>query len=130
MTKTARPRLVLALSVAALASAAVVPAHGAAASPTAHASRSCSLAGSYRSLGPTYVTSLSVRNTSCATGKRVVRAYYRCRIASGGRRGRCHHRVLGFRCSERRSSSPVQFDARVTCSSGSRRVTHVYTQNT
>lgn len=81
-------------------------------------------------MGPTYVTSLSVTGVSCATGKQVVRAYYKCRVRSGGVKGYCHSKVLGYACSEKRSGISVQFDAKVNCVNGSRRVYHTYTQNT
>jgi hypothetical protein len=90
----------------------------------------CSISGDERDLGPTYVTSLRVKRVSCRTGRRVVRAYYRCRIRAGGRRARCRSRVLRFRCSERRESISTQFDARVRCSRGASRVWHNYTQFT
>ncbi|MBA3329133.1 MAG: hypothetical protein H0T43_12615 [Solirubrobacterales bacterium] len=84
-----------------------------------------------RGLGPTYLTKLSVTRTSCRTGLRVVRAYYRCRVRNGGRDGRCRSRVLTYRCTERRFNTiSTQFDARVTCSKGSARVLHTYTQFT
>lgn len=121
------PRRIILLA-GALAALAVAPATDA--RPVASAAKACGIRGVQRSLGPSYVTSLSVRGTSCATGKRVVRAYYRCRVRSGGVRGRCHRRVLGFRCSERRAGIPIQFDATVTCRRGRARVYHAYTQNT
>jgi hypothetical protein len=102
----------------------------ASAGPQAAASKACSLAGKTRSLGPTYTTSLSVRNTTCRRGRRLVKAYYQCRIDNGGRKGRCGG-VLGYSCSERRFNViPTQFDARVTCKRGAKRVKHTYTQYT
>ena len=84
-----------------------------------------------RSLGPTYVLQITVTHTSCETGKRVVRAYDRCRRRHGGAKGRCPSRVLHYRCTEgRRRTSPVQFDAPVSCRYGARRVKFTYTQNT
>ncbi|HEU4658392.1 MAG TPA: hypothetical protein VFR97_12740 [Capillimicrobium sp.] len=98
--------------------------------PIASAAGACKV-GDGRGLGPTYVTSLRVSGTSCATGKKVVRAYYQCRVRNGGKRGRCTSKVLGFRCSERRGSSiPTQFDAKVTCRKGGATVKHAYTQFT
>src|SRR4051794_41678822 len=67
-----------------------------AATPSSAALRTCQLSGSQqRQLGPTYVTSLRVSHTNCVSGKRVVRAYYRCRKAHGGIKGTCHRRGLG-----------------------------------
>jgi hypothetical protein len=60
-----------------------------------------------------------------------VRRYYQCRIKAGGRRGRCHHTVSGFSCHEKRLQAiKTEFDARVTCTRGSARVWHSYTQFT
>jgi len=94
------------------------------------AAQRCNITRDQRRLGPTYVTSLSVKGTSCTAGKRLVRAYYKCRKANGGAKGTCHARVLGYSCSERRTSIRTQFSARVICRSGSRRVDHTYTQFT
>lgn len=122
------PRLALLATAACLVATPAVPAAGA--GPTATAAATCSV-GSGRHMGPTYLLRLSVRGTSCRTGKRVVRAFYGCRVRHGGADGRCRSRVLGFRCSERRSSAiRTQFDARVSCAKGSARVSHSYTQFT
>ena len=95
---------------------------------SAQAARTCNLRGKERKLGATYVTTLSVTRVSCATGERVVRAFHRCRRTP---RGRCHARVLRFRCRERRTSViRTQFDSRVTCTRGTRRVRFTYSQFT
>jgi hypothetical protein len=120
--------LVLSSLLAALAGAAA-----AVSAPASHASSaaSCSVAGQERKLGPTYVTSLRVTGTSCAGAKRLVKGYYRCRVKHGSKAGRCTARVLRYRCSERRFNViPTQYDARVTCRRGARRVVHDYTQFT
>jgi hypothetical protein len=65
-------------------------------------------------------------------GRKVARAHYRCRRAHGVR-GHCHHAVLGYHCKEYRPSSgriPTEYNSRVTCKRGSRRVVFVYQQNT
>ena len=98
-----------------------------AATPAAEARR-CDISGKERRLGATYVTTLTVVRVSCATGERVVRAFHRCRRTP---RGRCHARVLRYRCSDRRTSViPSQFEARATCRRGARRVKFTYTQFT
>lgn len=97
--------------------------------PASASASSCKL-GSGQGLGPSYVTSLTVSGTSCTSGKRLVRAYYRCRKAAGGVKGRCTKPVLGYRCRESRHGIAIQFDARVTCTAGKRKVVHTYTQNT
>jgi hypothetical protein len=97
----------------------------------AAAARTCSLIGRERALGPTYTTSLRVTGVSCRTGRRVVKSYYRCRVESGGKDGRCTRRVRGYACSERRFNViDTQYDARVRCRKGSLRVGHDYTQFT
>jgi hypothetical protein len=79
--------------------------------------------------GSGYFTSLSVSGVSCATGRRVMLAYYRCRLRHG-RAGRCHSRVLGYTCNETRNAIPTEINARVTCRLGRRTVIHTYQQNT
>jgi hypothetical protein len=114
--------------LAALALLALASAGGAVASaPQAHAAGKCNISGQERSFGTTYVTSISVRRTSCARGKSVVRAFHKCRK---GPRGRCHRRVKGFKCKESRSGISVQFNSKVTCKRGRKVVKHTYTQNT
>ena len=106
--------------VAAVSALALATAGGATASPTVSAAGKCHLSSSQqRHLGPSYVTSLSVRGVSCRTGRAKVRAYHRNR---GHVRGwSCHRRTL--------SNSRFQYDARVTCRRGGKRVVWTYTQN-
>lgn len=94
--------------------------------PAARAARSCT-PPKYPGLG--YFTSLDVTRVTCATGKKVALAYYRCRTKHG-RAGRCTSRVLGYRCTERRNAIPTEYNARVTCKNGSRKVVHTYQQHT
>jgi hypothetical protein len=117
--------LVVAATVAALA---ILPAGAQAAD--AVASKSCSLSGKTRSLGPTYTTSLSVKRVKCSKGESLVRAYYNCRLDNGGRKARCGG-VSGYSCSERRYDViPTQFSATATCKKGRKKVVHKYTQFT
>ena len=118
------------VSVAAVAAVSLIAAGGAGASPQVQAAKSCHLsAHEQRHLGASYVTSLSVRHTSCSNGKAVVRAYQACRRAHGWK-GKCRHHVKGYACTRHiQASSPVQYDAKVTCRRGAKRVTHTYTQN-
>ena len=97
--------------------------------PVAHAARTCNITSMYYTLGPTYVEHLGVSRTSCSTGVRVIKAYNRCRLNAGGTRGRCHSKVLGFRCSENRSSSTIQFIGNVRCTRGSAVVKFTYSEN-
>ena len=101
------------------------------ASPASAKTTTCNISGKERSFGPTYVTKLKVAGTSCATGKSVVKAYYTCRKSNGGRAGTCHHKVLGWGCSEHRFNKiSTQYDSNVTCKKGTKRVWHTYTQYT
>lgn len=117
-------RFALLSTIVALAAAVALPS-----SASAAYYHRCSIgdAGSYNT---TYVTSIGVHRVTCGKAKRVIRAYHKCRHASGGADGRCHHRVLRFRCSESRTVGHGQFTAKVTCTHGSARVRHTYTQFT
>ena len=124
-----RPKLA-ALSFAAAAALACLPAAPAAASgPTASAAATCSISGKERKLGATYVTSLRTTRVSCRGAESLVKSFNRCRRSRGGADGRCP-RIRRYRCSERRSTAPTQFDSRTTCRRGSRSVRFTYTQNT
>ncbi|MHB8693163.1 MAG: hypothetical protein ACYDHH_18160 [Solirubrobacteraceae bacterium] len=114
----------------ALVGVAFTPAAVASAGPVAHTAANCSLAGKYTSLGPTYVEKLTASGTSCATGISLIKAYNRCRLKAGGPKGRCTSKIMGFRFSEKRNSSPVQFVALVRATKGHAVVTFTYTQNT
>jgi hypothetical protein len=117
--------LVVAVTVGALA---ILPAGAQAAD--AVASKSCSLSGKTRSLGPTYTTSLSVKRVSCSKGESLVKAYYNCRKNNGGKKGRCGG-VSGYSCTEKRYDViPTQFSATATCKKGKKKVVHKYTQFT
>ena len=109
----------------ALAAVAALSLLFAASSPAA----TCSVSGKERELGATYVTSVKATGTSCRRALRLVKAYHRCRREHGGADGRCR-RVKGYRCSERRTTSPTQYDSKATCKDGDRRVVQQYTQNT
>jgi len=87
--------------------------------------RTCDVgdAGSY---GTTSVTGITVRGITCAKGKRLVRAFHRCRP---GKSGRCA-RVDGYRCSDSRYGfTEESYDADVLCKRGRRHVSHTYTQS-
>lgn len=112
-----RRALPILLSTAAFAGLSAAPAMA----------KSCNISGKEQSLGATYVTSLSAKNTSCGKAEKVVRAYNECR--GGGKK--CKRKVLGFKCRQRTlASSPLQYDAKVSCKKGGARVKFTYTQNT
>ncbi len=100
--------LTVALSVGTVASAAAL-------SPAAQAARGCGV-GAGKGYGYSYLTSLTVRQTSCATGRSVVKH---------------HGNLSGWSCQKKRlDTSPVQYDDRETCHSGTRQVVWTFTQNT
>jgi hypothetical protein len=113
------------LILAAALTALLVLGSTAGARPAAHAAHACT-PPKYPGLG--YFTSLEVTHVSCATGKRVTLAHYRCRTKHG-RSGRCPS-VLHYRCTERRNSIPTEYNARVTCKRGTRKVVYTYQQHT
>jgi hypothetical protein len=133
MTASSRVGMIAALGAALVLALAVLAAPQALArsarSPTATAARACSLAGKYEHLGPTYVERLSVSGTSCSTGDKTVKGYNACRLKAGGAAGHCHSLVMGFRCSEKRTASPVQFVASVTCKKPRQEVSFTYSEN-
>jgi hypothetical protein len=117
-------------SICLLAVVALAAVVGLAHYPAVAEAHGCSLAGKGRSLGPTYTLSLSVRHTTCRTGYRVVTAFDRCR-KHHGKAGHCRHRVLHYRCREHRFDRiSTQYDSRVSCRRGARRVKFTYEQFT
>ena len=110
------------LFLAMLAALAVVAVAGAG---TASA-KSCSSA---KYPGDGYFTSLSVKGTSCASGRTVQKHHYSCRVRNGGKDGRCSSRVDGYSCSERRNRISTEINGAVTCKKGSRRIKFTYQQN-
>jgi hypothetical protein len=109
--------LALAVALAALLVAAL--------GSSAHGARTCTPP---KYPGQGYFTRLQVSGTSCATGRKVTLAHYRCRTRHG-RKGRCSS-VLGYRCTETRNAIATEYNARVVCKRGSRRVTYYYEQFT
>jgi len=96
-------------------------------SAVAGTARTCSTP-KYPGVG--YFTSLRVTGVGCATGRKLVVAYYHCRLRHGGTAGRCPGGVMHYRCTEKRNTIPTEIDARVTCRRGSRRIVHTYQQDT
>lgn len=100
--------------------------------PVADAATACKYSASYgRSLGPSYVTSITVSRDSCANAKKVVRTFHSCRIKNGGKSGRCASSasIRGYRCTENRGKPfQGQFSSKVACKRGSRSVVSTYSQ--
>lgn len=121
-------RLPRARSLAVLACLATVPALGAstvaAAAPTASAAKTCSGLPSYPGVG--YFTSLKVTGLGCASGKKQMLAHYRARTKF--KKTGFDSSVNGYKCTERRTQSPTDYNSRVTCKSGSKVVVYTYQQ--
>jgi hypothetical protein len=110
MRSLLRVMVTILVAAVALLAATVALAH----SPAARMASSCGV-GSGTGYGYTYLTSLTVKRTSCATGKSVAKH---------------HGKVRGWRCSMKKlASSPVQVQDRETCKSGAKQVVWTYTQN-
>jgi hypothetical protein len=122
-----RPIRLTALTLVLAAAAVAGASPASAAAPAAHASRACN-PPDYPGSG--YFTSLNVRRVTCKFGRKLARAYYRCRTQSGPA-GRCHRRrVLHFRCREvARVRISTELNGRVRCTRGGKRVVHTYQQN-
>jgi hypothetical protein len=119
----------LAAALAALAAVGSVLAAVAGAAPKATV---CNVKSLYKKPGyPQYVTALTVQGgVPCATGVKLIKAYYACRVRSGGPfAGRCHQPVLGYTCREQRDGISFVYNATVTCRRGPVTVVHHYTQN-
>lgn len=108
-----------------------------AAAPSARAASfsPCDISGQQKKLGASYVTSLKVQGVSCTKAEKVIKAYHRCRHASGGPAGQCTDPVLGFNCKDgKRTGVPnVQYDATAKCrkaANPAKRIKSAYTQNT
>jgi hypothetical protein len=97
------------------ASLALIVASGALAhSPVAQTAGGCSY--NWRNYGYSYLDKLTVKRTSCKTGRKV--AHH-------------HGHLRGWHCTKKRlDTSSFQYNDRVTCKSGARQVMWVFTQNT
>jgi len=77
--------------------------------------------------------SFTKKSSACKSARSLVRAYYNCRRPKGVR-GSCNNRTInGLRCRESNRGefpSPVggEIRATVTCSKGSKRIKHTYSQ--
>ena len=99
--------------------------------PTAAAAKTCHLSlTQQRHAGATYLVQLSVSGgVSCSSGLTLEKAWQSCRRSTSGHTT-CKRSVSGYRCSQKvLDSSKTQYDAKVSCASGARKVTFIYTQN-
>ena len=119
-------RFALVFTILALALAGTATASG----PTAQASKSCHLTiTQQRHSGATYLVQLTANGTSCSTALKVEKAWQACRKKTAGHRA-CKKRVLGYKSSQKiLGESKVEYDAKVTATSGSKKITFVYQQN-
>jgi hypothetical protein len=78
---------------------------------------------------PTHNLAIKQQRTTCATAKKVAKAFHSCRATTDYR---CTKRLLShWTCKGRKdSSTPVLFYASFTCTWGVRRVASTYQQNT
>jgi hypothetical protein len=117
------------IAAAALIATAALAVPGAGAKSVASASKGCSVDA--RAYGHNmYTTSLSVKHTSCRTGRKVVKGYTKCRYKNGGLNGHCSNKVKRYVCGEgKRTIAPhIQYSVKVSCHRGSRKVKFSYTQ--
>jgi hypothetical protein len=78
---------------------------------------------------PTYNLTLKAQSTACATAKKVMKAFHKCRSAADYQ---CTRKVLAhWTCTGRKDSSTAEiFYANFTCTWGKRGVKSSYQQNT
>ncbi len=105
------------------------------AQPSAAKTRSCPVPAYPGGDGNGYFTGrIKATNVTCSSARKLVLAYYKCRVRAGGKKGNCNRRTVNaLRCTESRPASgtiPSQFNAKVTCSKGGKKVIHTYQQNT
>jgi hypothetical protein len=109
----ARP---FATAAALAATAACLSAAASAAAPVAHSAKNCPIGSGRQFTGYTYVTAIAESGTTCSAADSLIKA---------------HGRQSGWRCTTKRlATSPVQYEASETCTSGSRKVIWNYSQNT
>ncbi|MCW3040843.1 MAG: hypothetical protein JWM31_2748 [Solirubrobacterales bacterium] len=94
------------------------------ASPTASAAATCKTP-KYPGVG--YYTSLKATGLGCASATKVMKHHYTCRTKHG-KSGTCS-RVDGYKCTEKRVKSAIEYDARVTCSKSGKKVVYTYQQD-
>ncbi len=133
MTAITSPRL---LRVIAVSACLAIGALAGTSSPAVAATKTCKHASTkYPNANPGgYFTSLKVTKTTCASGAKLMKAYYKCRRKGGqGVQGKCRaSKVNGYKCTEKRPASGnngSEFNATVTCKTGSKKIVHSYQQN-
>jgi hypothetical protein len=126
-----RTRSLLAASSLAVCMALTAVGPAAASGPAAGAAKACHLTRSQQfHSGATYLLTLSVSHVTCSTGLKVEKDWQTCRRSTAGHRT-CKRRVDRYSCKQTvLDHSRTQYDARVTCTRGSRVVKFTYTQNT
>lgn len=129
ITRLPRARTLAAFACVAGVVPALAMSGPAAAAPTAGAAATCSKLPSYPGVG--YFTSLKASGLGCTSAKKVMVAHYKCRVKHG-KSGTCKKVKSGrstYRCSEKRVHGTENYNSRVTCKSGSKKVVYVYQQD-
>jgi hypothetical protein len=101
----------------------------AAAAPTASAAATCSKLPSYPGVG--YFTSLKAYGLGCTTAKKVMVAHYKCRTKTR-KTGTCKsfsRSGTRWTCTEKRVQGTENYNSRVTCKSGTKKVVYTYQQD-
>ncbi|MEA2144117.1 MAG: hypothetical protein QOI64_2547 [Solirubrobacteraceae bacterium] len=134
MTSLTPPRVLRAVAVSACL--AIGGLAGASSPASAASTKTCKASSTkYPNANPGgYFTSLKVTGVSCSSGAKLMLAYYKCRRKNGqGVEGKCKaSKVNGMTCTEKRPASGnngSEFNATVTCKSGSKKIVHTYQQN-
>jgi hypothetical protein len=129
MPSRRHPRARSLVALACLAGAVPLAASSTAATATtytAKAAASCS--GQSTGKKGAYLNKLTVSGLSCKSGKKVMLDHDKCRVAHGVK-GKCT-KVDGYKCTEgKRSDSGDQFDVKVTCKKGSKKVSFYVSQS-
>lgn len=123
-----RIRMPLVLCALALPSSLAVTAASAGARPEAHSTATC---GEARpgSLNGGYIYMVTTRGVGCGIARHVELAWQNCRL-KGGRSGRCHARVVGYTCRERRQSDGTTLIGVVSCRRTSKQtIAYTYLQD-
>ena len=112
-TRVTKMSAALAVTAAAAAGLSAV---ATAAAPAAHIAKNCPIGSGRGFPGYAYVTAIAESGTTCSAADGLVKA---------------HGRQSGWACTTKRlATSPIQYQASETCTSGSRKVVWDYSQNT
>ena len=100
------------------------------AQPSAATTRSCPVPAYPGGDGNGYFTGrIKATNVTCSSARKLVLAYYKCRVRAGGKQGQLQRPhgerpAAAPRAAPRSGRSTSQFNAKVTCSKGGKKVIH------